>query len=806
MIRPLDSPAATRTAPLRPQASTRLRFAALLTAVATAVALLPAADAGATDDQQQAQQPRDGSRDQATQPDVASVHGDRGLVDGAVPGEPVPAPTEPDLGTPAPPAADTDDTAGELTTDAFTTAEDHDGFPFRTSVRTTGKITPEVLIRGRGWGHGVGLSQYGAFAQALEGRTATEILTHYYPGTQVTTDTRATDNRIRAGMQINQRASNIRAMDADVGWRICTPSSDPVRNGRVPHANCLDWRTQPAGAQYRVLPLPAQGVITTTGTQTTRAGELVTIDTDDEVVGDGSGPSGDSDPTTNGTTTRIPAPRGGILIERNTGGSWQPFAAYRTPTTGTLAANQLPVARANHGSNRIEAQSATSLERVYRYGWRDYHLTGTPDAPDTHRLAVVQDVQTIEQYLRGLAEVPNSWPSASLQAQAVAGRTFALRGSRGGGCFCDKLSTPADQVFIGESKVLADQGQRWADAVTATANRVLTFDGRLAETFYSSSHGGRTENVEDSWAYGTTRIDYLRSQDDPWSLMEQVNGVTIPNSRRSWVAGADNRVMATFLSAGQPDPIVRVERIEVVNRTDGGTPRELRVTGATNSDERISFNTRLESQYAKGIAGGAMRRSLPLTSGGEAANGRISSSQITRFGFGPFTDDDASTHEYAISWAAAAGIVQGVSETRFEPGQPVTRAQMATFLNNTFALPSAPTDTASFPDVPVGSTHHSAIEAIRAAGITTGYDDGTYRPGDPVTRAEMAAFLSRALALETDDIDTFTDVRSASVHARAIEAVAASGITRGCTATTFCPQNPVNRGQLASFMERAVNG
>jgi len=54
---------------------------------------------------------------------------------------------------------------------------------------------------------------------------------------------------------------------------------------------------------------------------------------------------------------------------------------------------------------------------------------------------------------------------------------------------------------------------------------------------------------------------------------------------------------------------------------------------------------------------------------------------------------------------------------------------------------------ATFSDVPVGSFWHQYFEVLAASGITTGYGDGTFRPDNPVTRGQMAAFLSRALGL-----------------------------------------------------------
>lgn len=707
-----------------------------------------------------------------------------------------------------------DDRADERTGDAdgVTTAA---AFDLRPQVRATGDIAPDIRIQGRGWGHGVGMSQIGAQAQALEGRSASEIMTFYYAGTEVATDSRASEERIRVGIDRGVTASSVRALDDTVTWQVCTPEASPPRDGRVPAGRCADWFEQAPDEQLRVRPLPLEGAATPNGTQTHTGADLTTLDDVEVAEGDDV----------------APAPDGGLLVQRrDSSGTWRDHRAYATPAGRSAA--QLPVARAVHGGDRIAAQTyATDTgaptdadgqrERTYAHGWRDLHLTARVSNGDvSYGLAVVQDVVDTERYLQGLQEVPTSWPAAALEAQVITGRTYALRSDIGGACRCDILASPASQVFRGTAMVDAWQGERWQAAIDATRDQVLTYDGELAQTFYSSSHGGRSENVEDSWAYylAWQRIDdptqtqppsYLRSVDDPWSVSEAVG-----NSRRDWTATASNAELTRLVNRerdalGEPR-LERIERVRIGERTDGGTPRTLRLTATTVDGERTELTYRgvlpetRSAPIQRPIAGALLRRELALTAGGEAANGRISSSQITVMGFDPFTDDDGSTHEYAITWAAEAGIVSGLTDTTFGPSRDVTRAQMATFLNNTFALPTAPGDADTFPDVAAGSTHHAAIEAIAKAGITLGYGDGTYRPSAPVSRAEMATFLTRAMLLEGGDTATFTDVAAGSTHDASIRALAASGITAGCAADRFCPEDPVSRGQLATFTYRSA--
>jgi hypothetical protein len=109
-----------------------------------------------------------------------------------------------------------------------------------------------------------------------------------------------------------------------------------------------------------------------------------------------------------------------------------------------------------------------------------------------------------------------------------------------------------------------------------------------------------------------------------------------------------------------------------------------------------------------------------------------------------FFDVAGTTHAEAIAWVAEQGITGGFGDGTFRPGADVTRGQMAAFLARGLELPAG---SATFDDV-AGTTHEQAIAAVAAAGITTGFPDGTFRPGDAVTRGQMATFLFRALGDE----------------------------------------------------------
>ena len=101
---------------------------------------------------------------------------------------------------------------------------------------------------------------------------------------------------------------------------------------------------------------------------------------------------------------------------------------------------------------------------------------------------------------------------------------------------------------------------------------------------------------------------------------------------------------------------------------------------------------------------------------------------------------------------------------------------------------------------PTGDTEW-AISSVAAAGITQGCDVDRYCPNDPVTREQMASFLVRAFLFPAGE-DLFTDDED-SVHEADINALATRGVTLGCAPKLYCPQEVVTRQQMAAFLFRA---
>jgi hypothetical protein len=161
--------------------------------------------------------------------------------------------------------------------------------------------------------------------------------------------------------------------------------------------------------------------------------------------------------------------------------------------------------------------------------------------------------------------------------------------------------------------------------------------------------------------------------------------------------------------------------------------------------------------------------------------------------------DVTGVHAVAVASVAAAGIASGYPDGTFRPSAPVSRAQMATFLARALQLNTG--GTAWFGDV-FGDPHLPNICAVVAAGIAGGYPDGTFRPSDSVSRGQMASFLARALLLPSGGSAPFPDVQGGP-HATNIGAAVAAGLTAGYPDGTFRPDAPVSRAQMATFLARA---
>ena len=171
-----------------------------------------------------------------------------------------------------------------------------------------------------------------------------------------------------------------------------------------------------------------------------------------------------------------------------------------------------------------------------------------------------------------------------------------------------------------------------------------------------------------------------------------------------------------------------------------------------------------------------------------------------------FKDVKVGDYYYdAVMELAERGIVKGYNDGSgtYGPGNNITRGQVAVILANALDLDTENVTDPGFKDVPKTHDYYGAIAALANAGHISGYEDGTYKPGEKINRYHMALIIASAYNLDAKKVDSlpFTDVMS--VYKDKIAALYENGVTAGKTPTTFGGNQKVSRGQMAVFVVAA---
>ena len=159
----------------------------------------------------------------------------------------------------------------------------------------------------------------------------------------------------------------------------------------------------------------------------------------------------------------------------------------------------------------------------------------------------------------------------------------------------------------------------------------------------------------------------------------------------------------------------------------------------------------------------------------------------------------------AIEKLSAMGIVNGYPDGTFKPANGVNRAEAAkilTLLNTGDDEVSG--YESSFTDVPAGHWAYQYVGFANEFGLLTGYGGGKFGASDSLTRGQFAKILATQLDLPTPDVDLpFSDVPAGAWFEPGVKVLLDLGITKGTTETTFSPNAPITREQLAIFLDRA---
>jgi len=201
--------------------------------------------------------------------------------------------------------------------------------------------------------------------------------------------------------------------------------------------------------------------------------------------------------------------------------------------------------------------------------------------------------------------------------------------------------------------------------------------------------------------------------------------------------------------------------------------------------------------------------------GADSDNSSLGDKSGSAYVFSVERFNDVTPDYWAFSFIetlAADGITAGCGDDNYCPTSPVTRAQMAVFLErgmngNTFQPPAARGGV--FLDVARVDFAANFIEQLFADGITAGCGGGNYCPDTTVTRAQMAVFLLRAKYGSSYSppaaTGVFGDAPLGSFAVDWIEQLAGEAITAGCGNGNYCPDATVTRDQMAVFLARTFS-
>ena len=173
----------------------------------------------------------------------------------------------------------------------------------------------------------------------------------------------------------------------------------------------------------------------------------------------------------------------------------------------------------------------------------------------------------------------------------------------------------------------------------------------------------------------------------------------------------------------------------------------------------------------------------------------------------PFTDVQAGAwYADAVKYVFDQGLMSGMSAQEFGPDGQVTRGQVVTIL---WRLAGSPTVSGkAFPDVSASAWYADAVAWASANGVVSGYENGGFGPGDPVTREQLAAILYRYAQLsgkdadQTADLSGYTDSVTISAWApQALKWAVGSGLISGTGTHTLSPRGTATRAQIAVILQ-----
>ena len=166
-----------------------------------------------------------------------------------------------------------------------------------------------------------------------------------------------------------------------------------------------------------------------------------------------------------------------------------------------------------------------------------------------------------------------------------------------------------------------------------------------------------------------------------------------------------------------------------------------------------------------------------------------------------FTDTGSHWANKTVYIFAKLGIVKGYENNAFRPNASITRAEFATIISKVFGINGPTSGSSELSDVS-GHWAEAAIGSLQASGVISGYKDGTFKPNQEISRAEIIAILAKIIDLDrvnAANAPAFTDINQVW-NKEQIEKAAAAGIVSGAGNGTFLPNNQASRAEALTMV------
>ena len=364
-----------------------------------------------------------------------------------------------------------------------------------------------------------------------------------------------------------------------------------------------------------------------------------------------------------------------------------------------------------------------------------------------------------------------------------------------------------------------------ANGISGTYSPAAISDDGTTITYESAATdlvAGDTNAITDVFAYDTTTDTTTLISRTPEETPATASGSYSPA-----ISGDGTTVTYSSDASGLSDPPIghvfvydiTTDTTTLISRTPDGTPANYwsespaisgdgtTITYSSYATDLVAGDTNAASDvFAWSVNQAPIAGPVTVTVSEDAPVGTV-------VGTVSATDPEFDVLSYTIAAGNDSGLfaIESTTGTLTTTGtldyetttQHVLTVGVSDGLHDVYVLVTINVNPNSFDDDD-GSIFENDIEWLAAAGITKGCGTRRFCPTDNVTRGQMAAFLNRALNLPSTTTDFFTD-DNGTLFENDINELAASGITKGCSTDSYCANDNVTRGQMAAFLRRALS-